>query len=119
MTAQLPPNLLKLFAPRPPIPYVKPYGPDPNAVHPLKLGGIGELFEQIKAEAAAKEEKRLETGKDEEDGEVPVVEAKFTLCEEEKRKLRADKKKKRKEDLEKNADASCQPCPLSCLCFVP
>lgn len=47
MTANLPPNLLRLFAPRPPVPYLPPVdkGPDPR---PFYMDGIGAFLERCK-----------------------------------------------------------------------
>ncbi|CED84611.1 U1 small nuclear ribonucleoprotein (RRM superfamily) [Phaffia rhodozyma] len=123
MTALLPPNLLKLFAPRPPIPYIKGVGPDPNVVRSHTLTGVGAIFSELKAEEAKKEQQRLETGKDEDEdeeqdvedalngGQKPVKKKKeaFTLCEEEKRKLKREEKLKQKEEWKKNAESSYHP----------
>lgn len=51
MTALLPPNLLKLFAPRPPVPYLKPLTRDENVRGPNKLVGIAPLKQRLKDEA--------------------------------------------------------------------
>ena len=51
MTALLPPNLLKLFAPRPPVPYLKPLVKDDAKRGPNKLRGVGELVKRIRTEA--------------------------------------------------------------------
>ena len=51
MTALLPPNLLKLFAPRPPVPYLKPLVKDDAKRGPNKIRGVGELVTRIRAEA--------------------------------------------------------------------
>jgi U1 small nuclear ribonucleoprotein len=51
MTALLPPNLLKLFAPRPPVPYLKPLTRDEKVRGPNKLVGIAPLKQRLKEEA--------------------------------------------------------------------
>lgn len=51
MTALLPPNLLKLFAPRPPVPYLKPLTRDEKVRGPNKLVGVAPLRQRLKEEA--------------------------------------------------------------------
>lgn len=51
MTALLPPNLLKLFAPRPPVPYLKPLTRDEAKRGPNKLSGLAVLRQRLKEEA--------------------------------------------------------------------
>lgn len=108
MTAQLPPNLLKLFAPRPPIPHVQAVGPHYDKPKPYELKGIAGLFQELKTDSATKEQQRLETGLDEE-GETK--EEPFTHTEEEKRRIKKEKKAKQREEWKKNADASCPSRP--------
>ena len=64
-THLLPPNLLKLFAPRPPLPYLKPPGRDPD--FPLKSLSskrapkpilVSEVLEEIRAQQATEEADR-------------------------------------------------------------
>lgn len=55
MTHLLPPNLLRLFAPRPPIPYIKPIGRDPDIPLNKKLDGIAGIFDELRDQAALKE----------------------------------------------------------------
>lgn len=52
MTAQLPPNLLKLFAPRPPLPYTRPVGKSPNTIRQKKVDGVSALLAHVRDEAA-------------------------------------------------------------------
>ncbi|GAA5882741.1 hypothetical protein JCM3774_003250, partial [Rhodotorula dairenensis] len=61
-THLLPPNLLKLFAPRPPLPYLKPPGRDPD--FPLKSLSskrapkpivVSEVLEEVRAQQASEE----------------------------------------------------------------
>lgn len=51
MTALLPPNLLRLFAPRPQPPFLKPLTKDDSIRGPNKLVGVGELVKRIREEA--------------------------------------------------------------------
>ncbi|KAJ3175851.1 hypothetical protein HDU87_005679 [Geranomyces variabilis] len=82
MTAQLPQNLLKLFAPRPPLPYLKPLGPEPTKRRRVVISGVGAFLDQcaghdadyvptesiadrkrrLKAEREAKAKEAVETG---------------------------------------------------------
>jgi U1 small nuclear ribonucleoprotein len=48
MTDKLPPNLLKLFAPRPPLPYMPPLDKDPEKRIGCKVGGIASLLSDLK-----------------------------------------------------------------------
>lgn len=51
MTALLPPNLLKLFAPRPQPPFLKPLTKDQANRGPNKLGGINTVVRQAREDA--------------------------------------------------------------------
>ncbi|KDQ15816.1 hypothetical protein BOTBODRAFT_74947, partial [Botryobasidium botryosum FD-172 SS1] len=59
-THLLPPNLLKLFAPRPPLPYARPLGRDPNQIKRKDVTGVAAVLAQVQEEnaivAADKEE---------------------------------------------------------------
>ncbi|KAJ3092314.1 U1 small nuclear ribonucleoprotein 70 kDa [Quaeritorhiza haematococci] len=48
MTALLPPNLLKLFAPRPPLPYLEPLDRDPVERRRPVISGVGEFLPHCK-----------------------------------------------------------------------
>ncbi|KAF7721738.1 hypothetical protein EC973_004176 [Apophysomyces ossiformis] len=48
MTDKLPPNLLKLFAPRPPLPYAPPLDKDPEKRVGAKVTGIASLVDMLK-----------------------------------------------------------------------
>ncbi|ORY32525.1 hypothetical protein BCR39DRAFT_448211, partial [Naematelia encephala] len=50
-TSLLPPNLLKLFAPRPLPPFLRPLSKDERIRGPDKLTGVGNLLQRIKEEA--------------------------------------------------------------------
>ncbi|EGG07788.1 uncharacterized protein MELLADRAFT_35320, partial [Melampsora larici-populina 98AG31] len=52
-THLLPPNLLKLFAPRAPLPYCKPLGRDPDvSIHKKHITCVSPLLDQLKLDAA-------------------------------------------------------------------
>ncbi|KNZ46143.1 uncharacterized protein VP01_751g9 [Puccinia sorghi] len=70
-THQLPPNLLKLFAPRPPLPYCKPLGRDPDvSIHKKHISCVSPLLDRLKLEAASTNE----DGVNQENGEKdPLV----------------------------------------------
>lgn len=102
MSYQLPPNLLRLFQPRPQLPFVpaNKKDRDPRKLPtikksnepPSKLIGVGLLLEQLKQDAADKGEvtvdvEILEGGKDE-------LGKEFTLAEQTKRELKREEKKK-------------------------
>lgn len=56
-THLLPPNLLKLFAPRAPLPYCKPLGRDPDvSIHKKHISCVSPLLDQLKLDAAATNE---------------------------------------------------------------
>ncbi|KAH9945490.1 uncharacterized protein BXZ73DRAFT_38998 [Epithele typhae] len=93
-THLLPPNLLKLFAPRPPLPYTRPLDRDTDRVRPKNVDGVASLIAQLRE---AKTQGMMEsgnTGEGEgmEEGEEPT----FTLAEETKRQLRREERKKKK-----------------------
>ena len=103
----LPPNLLKLFAARPPLPYVRPIDNDVNVVRPKHLTGVAGLLAQVREENVAG---LVDKGKaDEEAGALTEDDSKFTLAEETRREIRREEKKKRKEEDFKNAVATCEP----------
>ncbi|KAF8975122.1 hypothetical protein BDQ17DRAFT_1268165 [Cyathus striatus] len=47
-THLLPPNLLKLFAPCPPLPYAHPVDRDIDCVHKKDVSSIAQLLQQLK-----------------------------------------------------------------------
>ena len=47
-THLLPPNLLKLFAPRPPLPYTRPLDRDIDRVRPKNVAGVAAILAQLK-----------------------------------------------------------------------
>jgi U1 small nuclear ribonucleoprotein len=58
MTSLLPPNLLRLFAPRPQLPYLKPLTKDEAVRGPDKLTGVAALAKRLREEAEDAEYKR-------------------------------------------------------------
>ncbi|KAF6757085.1 U1 snRNP 70K protein [Ephemerocybe angulata] len=93
-THLLPPNLLKLFAPRPPLPYARPVDRDIDRIRDKAVSGVADILRRLKDEdtdhlfnAAANDENM-------EEGEEPV----FTLAEETKRQIRREERKAKKAD---------------------
>ncbi|KAI0788049.1 hypothetical protein C8Q74DRAFT_1315773 [Fomes fomentarius] len=100
-THLLPPNLLKLFAPRPPLPYTRPLDRDIDRVRPKKVNGVAQLLTQLRE---AKTQGMLESGNTggERDGMEEGEEPSFTYAEETKRQIRReDRKKKKAEEFQK------------------
>ena len=90
-THLLPPNLLKLFAPRPPLPYARPVDRDVDRVTNKNVAGVGDLLARLKEESL--KEKEAEGKRDDmEEGEEPT----FTYAEETKRQIRREERKKKK-----------------------
>jgi U1 small nuclear ribonucleoprotein 70kDa len=105
-THLLPPNLLKLFAPRPPLPYKRPVDRDLDRIRPKAVSGVAQILERLKEE---KEEtlfssanKDGEEDEQMEEGEEPT----FTHAEEVKRQiLREERKAKKAEEFKKSKEA--------------
>ncbi|KAF8520269.1 hypothetical protein BU17DRAFT_47004 [Hysterangium stoloniferum] len=106
MTHLLPPNLLKLFAPRPPLPYARPVGKDPDRIRPKDVGGVASILQQIQEDATngiiSKGKKDTEEG---EEGEEQT----YSYAEETLRELRREERKKQKEEQFKKAKDSYKP----------
>lgn len=102
-THLLPPNLLKLFAPRPPLPYSRPVDKDIDRIRPKNVTGVAHLIAQLQE---AKTETLLTAGEADvpmEEGEEPV----FTLAEEVKRQIRREERKKKRTEEFKIAKETC------------
>lgn len=99
-THLLPQNLLKLFAPRPPLPYKRPVGKDIDRVRSKGVTGVGDILELLKQEAAV----HVNGNDGMEEGEEPT----FTLAEEVKRQIRREERKKRKQEEFKVAKDICE-----------
>ncbi|KAH9995733.1 hypothetical protein BJV77DRAFT_989771 [Russula vinacea] len=91
-THLLPPNLLKLFAPRPPLPYTRPVDKDIDRVTKKDVSGVGNLLSLLKEGAMAGLANGTADGMEE--GEEPT----FTLAEEIKRQIRREERKKKRAD---------------------
>lgn len=103
-THLLPPNLLKLFAPRPPLPYTRPLDKDIDRVTKKDVSGVGAILASLRENATA----GLINGDGEsvegmEEGEEPV----FTHAEQTKRQLRREERKKKRAEDFKVAKESC------------
>lgn len=85
MTALLPPNLLRLFRPRDPLPYLKPLTKDDADRGPDALSGISQLVTRLKEQAEADE---IKQGLD----DAPVTKEELTTAE---RAERAEKERER------------------------
>ena len=97
-THLLPPNLPKLFAPRPPLPYQRPLDRDIDRVRPKNVHGVGEILQRLRVEEASKPH-----DENMEEGEEPN----FTLAEEVKRQIRREERKKKKSDEFRIAKETC------------
>lgn len=107
-THLLPPNLLKLFQPRAPLPYIRSVGRDPDRVKAKNISGVGALLQKLKDERT---EGLINAGQDEakegnvlEEGEEPA----FTLAEETKRQMKREERRRKKEELFKTAKDTCE-----------
>ncbi|KAH8117740.1 hypothetical protein DFH11DRAFT_1570313 [Phellopilus nigrolimitatus] len=106
-THLLPPNLLKLFAPRPPLPYFRPVGKDPDRIRRKDVDGVASLLTQLREEST---QGLIDAGIQElpegmEEGEEPV----YTLAEETRRQIRREERKRAKEEKFKNAKETYKP----------
>lgn len=126
MTAKLPPNLLRLFAPRPPLVYLPPLSKDTSDRGPNKINGIAALVQRLRTEAEDDEVKQgLEERKEEpmdtdqlEDGQVatkPDAEGskKEAIGEsgvvgQEAVRLRREAKKKEQKEYKENLEKTCE-----------
>ena len=100
-THLLPPNLLKLFAPRPPLTYSRPVDKDIDRVTPKNVSGVGVILALLKEGAMTGLANGTPDGMEE--GEEPT----FTLAEEIKRQIRREERKKKRADEFAKAKDSC------------
>lgn len=98
-THLLPPNLLKLFAPRPPLPYTRPLDRDIDRIRKKDVDGVAQLLARLRED---KTQGMINAGEMEE-GEEPA----FTHAEETKRAIRREERKKKKTEDFKAAKESC------------
>ncbi|KAI0077255.1 hypothetical protein K474DRAFT_1596364 [Panus rudis PR-1116 ss-1] len=103
-THLLPPNLLKLFAPRPPLPYSRPLDRDIDRVRPKNVEGVGQLLARLRED---KTQGMLTSGEGEamEEGEEPG----YTHAEETKRAIHREERKRKKQEEFKVAKDSYKP----------
>lgn len=101
-THLLPPNLLKLFAPRPPLPYTRPLDRDIDRVRNKNVDGVGKLLARLRED---KTQGMLSTGEGEamEEGEDPG----FTHAEETKRAIRREERQRKRQEEYKIAKENC------------
>ncbi|KAJ2914516.1 hypothetical protein MD484_g5918, partial [Candolleomyces efflorescens] len=104
-THLLPPNLLKLFAPRPPLPYTRPVDRDIDRVRNKNVTGVADILQRLKEETTDNLFNAVNNDDGMEEGEEPV----YTLAEEVKRQLRREQRKARKADDFKSAKESYKP----------
>jgi U1 small nuclear ribonucleoprotein 70kDa len=101
-THLLPPNLLKLFAPRAPLPYARPLDKDIDRVTKKNVDGVGSLLLMLR-ESEALNGDEAQNSDNMEEGEEPA----FTHAEETKRQIRREERKRRKADEFKLAKDGC------------
>jgi U1 small nuclear ribonucleoprotein len=111
-THLLPPNLLKLFAPRPPLNWLRPVDKDINHVRKKNVTGVAHLLSDLKE---ADTQNLISAGQADtmEEGEEPA----FTHAEEIKRQIRREERKAKRHESYKIAKETCMY-PLSPL-LVP
>jgi len=100
-THLLPPNLLKLFSPRPPLPWLRPVDKDIYQVRSKNVGGVAHLLNELVESNTASLLAGTTDGMEE--GEEPV----FTHAEEIKRQIRREERKARKTEEFKIAKETC------------
>lgn len=106
-THLLPPNLLKLFAPRPPLPYVRPIDRDIDRIRKKEVSGVADILARLK-EANTDSLFNADAAEAMEEGEEPV----FTHAEETKRQIRREERKaKRTEEYKIAKDTCSSPSP--------
>ena len=103
MTDKLPPNLLKLFAPRPPLPYARPVDKDINRLSSKKVDGVGQILAQLREAKTAGLFSAAAEGDGMEEGEEPT----YTHAEEIKRQIRREERKTLKTEQFKIAKETC------------
>lgn len=108
MTHLLPPNLLKLFAPRPPLPYMRPVDRDFERVKKKQVSGLVDILARVREEnAMGTGVGKRANGEDVTMEEGEEVEEPFTLAEEYRRQVRREERQKLKEEQFQKAKSSC------------
>lgn len=110
-THLLPPNLLKLFDPRPPLPYVRPVGRDLNRIKKKRVDGVASLLQRLREEST--QELIDAVGKNEQEGMEEGEEPVYTHTEETMRQIKREERKRAKEDKFKSAKETCNDLALS------
>jgi U1 small nuclear ribonucleoprotein 70kDa len=107
-THLLPPNLLKLFAPRPSLLYSRPLDRDIDRVRSKNVNGVAALLAQLKEEkenaTVAHGAEQAQDVSEMEEGEEPT----FTLAEEVKREIRREERKKARQERFKLMKETCE-----------
>ena len=103
-THLLPPNLLKLFAPRPPLIWLRPVDKDINHVRKKNVAGVAHLLSDLK-EADTQHLISVGQAENMEEGEEPV----FTHAEEIKRQIHREDRRAKRTEAFKVAKESCTP----------
>ncbi|KIM39706.1 hypothetical protein M413DRAFT_179709 [Hebeloma cylindrosporum] len=103
-THLLPPNLLKLFAPRPPLPYARPIDRDIARIRKKDVSGVASILAQVKE---ANTDSLINAGTSDamEEGEEPVL----THAEETNRQIRREERKAKKTEEFKAAKETYKP----------
>ncbi len=104
-THLLPPNLLKLFSPRPPLPYSRPVSRDIDRVKSKNVGGVGAVIAVLRETST--QSLIAGNGENMEEGEEPA----FTLAEEVKRQIRREERRAKKAEDFKIAKETCSSFP--------
>ncbi|KAG8739758.1 hypothetical protein FRC10_005183 [Ceratobasidium sp. 414] len=104
MTHLLPPNLLKLFAPRPPLPFFRSVGTDPDKVRSKNVAGVAALLAQVR-----EDNERGIVGAGVSDDREEGEEERFTYAEEIKRVIYREQKQKRMQDEFQRAKETYKP----------
>lgn len=102
---ELPPNLINLFAPRPPLTYVRPVGKSPNVIKKKKIDGVAALLQRLKDDTAREGTGSKELSKNMEEGEAR--ESAFTHTEETIRQINREEQKNAREAKFKSAIQTC------------
>jgi U1 small nuclear ribonucleoprotein 70kDa len=110
-THLLPPNLLKLFAPRPPLPYSRPVDKDIDRITEKDVSGVGLILSQLR-EATTESLMTAGEGDGMEEGEEPA----FTHAEEIKRQIRREERKKKRTEEFKIAKETCELTNMFTIC---
>lgn len=100
-THLLPPNLLKLFAPRPPLLYSRPVVRDIDRVKSKNVTGVAAVLAVLRESNT--QSLIASNGENMEEGEEPA----FTLAEEVKRQIRREERRAKRAEEFKNAKETC------------